>query len=669
MNFAQIDLAGYIQFIKKFLCYIFLGLFLFGCSDYSADSLKSTGTSAEESSIETNPQIEHAQNSVWQIYNKSIINEEFISRKFFLNEKISSPVTGTAFSIGSNLFVTNFHNMLYILEQDPSANIILQQKNNPFQLTVSQIHAASALYDLVIFETKENTPYYLSIEKGSPQPDEELLALGYPEWKFRKIKKTGKTVNKDPYYIFPVNHFFLAGASGSPVLNSKARVVGVLFAAAGNISFAVKSQKLKDLVEGNKELNCSDKTDLAVCIKKELENLKNSAEQGNAQAQYNLGVLYANKPGKKPDWKSVFKWKKKAADQSHFLAQLEVAQMYSSGQGVEPNQTVAFQWVQKSAKQGHIIAQLEVAQMYSSGQGVEPNQAFASQWMHKSAEQGNAQAQNEVGKKYYERWKIHKDQELFNSAFNWFQQSAKQGYPVSQYYLAKMYRVKDNKTMQDFLSASEWMHKSAERNYPLALYELAEMYANNEILIINSNNEISTINPEHKKSMIFYWLSKSAEQGHAQAQYELAVQYFNKQGKTDTDEELAFFWMEKSANQGYVYAQYDLGKMYFGKKDKTEEDINWGFHWLEQAAYQEYPIAKYSLGNQYNKYGYPKEGLYWLNEASKQNVIWAYYDLGLILENHGKMEDAIDLMTIAADNGLGKAKEFLEKNGRKNIQD
>jgi len=548
-------------------------------------------------------------------------------------------LSGTAFAIGSNRFVTNFHNFYHILKQDPSANIILQQ--DAFQLTVNRIHAVSAVYDLMIFETKESIPYHLNLGEIPPQSDEALITLGYPEKVFKKIKKVGKIFNEEPHYIFPVNYFFLSGASGSPVLNFKGQVVGILSAAAGNISIAVKSQKLKDLIEGNVGLNCSNKTNLESCMKEELENLKNSTNRGNAQAQHRLGMFYASEPKKtESDWELIFNLREEAAKQGHALAQFEVGQMYFKGLGVKSDPKTAFQRTKESAEQGFILAQFEVGQMYSKGLGVKPDPDTASQWIEKSAKQGCALAQNEMGKKYYEEWlkllieNQHYDQKLFNSAFGWFKESV--DYPISQYYLAKMLRFKDNKTLNDFRWAFYWMQKAAEQNHAAAQYNLVEMYYNNEVPIINS---------EYKTEMIFYWSSQSAEQGYAPAQHILALQYINKQRKTDITKKLAFYWMQKAADQNYAPAQYDLGKMYFNKKNETtneeiSDNILWGFHWLNQAAYQGHLEAQYFLGHQYKKHGYTDMGIYWIKEAAKQGHAFAQLDFTKILEKQGKLEEA-----------------------------
>ena len=67
-----------------------------------------------------------------------------------------------------------------------------------------------------------------------------------------------------------------------------------------------------------------------------LAGLKKSAEQGNAEAQFSLGMMY-----------------------------------YVRGDGVEQNDQEAFKWFRKAARQGNDKAQCWLGLMYTKGYGVE----------------------------------------------------------------------------------------------------------------------------------------------------------------------------------------------------------------------------------------------------------------------------------------------------------
>ena len=56
--------------------------------------------------------------------------------------------------------------------------------------------------------------------------------------------------------------------------------------------------------------------------------------QGNASAQFNLGLMYANGDGVPKDAAEAVKWYRKAADQGNAHAQFILGVMYANGEGV-----------------------------------------------------------------------------------------------------------------------------------------------------------------------------------------------------------------------------------------------------------------------------------------------------------------------------------------------
>ncbi len=58
------------------------------------------------------------------------------------------------------------------------------------------------------------------------------------------------------------------------------------------------------------------------------------AEQGNAEAQFNLGLMYHLGLGVTQDYAEALKWLRKAAGQGHTNANFALGTMYHSGEGV-----------------------------------------------------------------------------------------------------------------------------------------------------------------------------------------------------------------------------------------------------------------------------------------------------------------------------------------------
>jgi uncharacterized protein len=133
-----------------------------------------------------------------------------------------------------------------------------------------------------------------------------------------------------------------------------------------------------------------------------LSEWKPLAEQGNARAQYNLGVMYTNGNGVPQDHKTALKWYSLAAKQGDADAQYNLGVMYEHehGHGVPQDYKTAVKWYRLSAEQGNARAQNNLGTMYKNGQGVPQDHKTAAKWYSLAAEQGDADAQYNLGLMY-----------------------------------------------------------------------------------------------------------------------------------------------------------------------------------------------------------------------------------------------------------------------------
>jgi uncharacterized protein len=81
------------------------------------------------------------------------------------------------------------------------------------------------------------------------------------------------------------------------------------------------------------------------------------AEQGNADAQYNLGQMYRKGQGVPQNHKTAAKWYKLVAEQGDAVAQFHLGVMYEHGEGVPQNHKTAVKWYKLAAEQGDAFAQ------------------------------------------------------------------------------------------------------------------------------------------------------------------------------------------------------------------------------------------------------------------------------------------------------------------------
>ena len=77
------------------------------------------------------------------------------------------------------------------------------------------------------------------------------------------------------------------------------------------------------------------------------------AEQGNASALSNLGVMYKNGNGVLQDYKTAVKWYKLSAEQGNANAHLSLGLSYALGQGVIQDNIYAHMWANISASSGN----------------------------------------------------------------------------------------------------------------------------------------------------------------------------------------------------------------------------------------------------------------------------------------------------------------------------
>ncbi len=109
------------------------------------------------------------------------------------------------------------------------------------------------------------------------------------------------------------------------------------------------------------------------------------AEQGYADAQFNLGYMHANGIGFPQDYAEALKWYRKAAEWGDTAAQFNLGLMYDKGRGVPQDYAEAVKWYRKAAEQGDGSAQINLGFMYSEGRGVPQDYVQAHMWYNLAA--------------------------------------------------------------------------------------------------------------------------------------------------------------------------------------------------------------------------------------------------------------------------------------------
>jgi TPR repeat protein len=202
-----------------------------------------------------------------------------------------------------------------------------------------------------------------------------------------------------------------------------------------------------------------------------IARLRKAAEQGEAAAQYHLGVQYANGRGVRKDDLDAARWLRKAADQGHALAQKKLKELVAAGRAVEKVEQEIRQ-LRASAEEGDIQNQAHLGDRYRQGTGVKKDEKEAARWYRKAALNGHANAMTCLGVMYADGLGVKKDEK---EAVKWYRKAADKGSTLAMKNLGLMYE-RGRGVAKDLNTAVEWYRKAAEQKLAEAQYYLGQMY-------------------------------------------------------------------------------------------------------------------------------------------------------------------------------------------------
>jgi hypothetical protein len=126
-----------------------------------------------------------------------------------------------------------------------------------------------------------------------------------------------------------------------------------------------------DMDDGREALERND-------YKEAARSFRFSAEQGNPEGQFALGVIYFSKEGMH-DYKKAAQWFRPAAEQGHTGAQLLLGSMYRFGNGVSQDYVLAHMWNNLSNLQGRKVNK-NVLEKKMTPQQIEEAKELARNW-------------------------------------------------------------------------------------------------------------------------------------------------------------------------------------------------------------------------------------------------------------------------------------------------
>ena len=282
-----------------------------------------------------------------------------------------------------------------------------------------------------------------------------------------------------------------------------------------------------------------------------LQEFKPLAKQGDARAQYNLGLMYRKGQGVPQDDKAAVKWYRLAAEQGDASAQNTLGLMYAYGQGVPENAKTAMKWYTLAAKQGYVDTLYNLGVMYANGFGVRKDYIRAHMWWSIAASSGykDAVKYRDIIAKQLTPYQLEKAQNLaglqkgliavqsgnFATALQEFQRPAERGNAKAQHNLGLMYR-KGQGVSQDDRTAVKWCRLAAEQGLADAQFNLGTIYSKGQGV------------PQDDKTAVKWW-RLAAEQGLAHAQTSLGGMYAAGEGVI-RDNFYAHMWGNIAASNG-----------------------------------------------------------------------------------------------------------------------
>jgi TPR repeat protein len=245
------------------------------------------------------------------------------------------------------------------------------------------------------------------------------------------------------------------------------------------------------------------------------------------QAEFILGTKHILGQGVPKDAAKGVGLVTRAAEAGNPAAQFALGTMMAAGQSLPKNPEGARSWLEKAAGQGYVPAQTALGELLLKSDAKQ-----GEDWLLKAARAGDPFAQYRLADNLSR-------QGLSQEAFNFYEKSAKQGFPPAQQGLGLSYWVR-----KDYANAVHWLRLAAERGMARAKTYLGYAYA--EGWSVPKDDSIA-----------IRWWREGAAQNEPRSLEALGWAYENGRGVARNPAE-ARRWYQRAAAQGNQAAQQKL---------------------------------------------------------------------------------------------------------------
>lgn len=133
------------------------------------------------------------------------------------------------------------------------------------------------------------------------------------------------------------------------------------------------------------------------------------ANQNDAKACYNLGLMYQDGDGVAKNMDEAVKWYTKSAELNYKEAQYTLASLVFQRQIQSISYPQAVTYYEQAAKQGHVKSQLNLGMLYLRGDVIAQDMPAAVQWLNLAASNNNSEAQGYLADLYQQGAGVEQD--------------------------------------------------------------------------------------------------------------------------------------------------------------------------------------------------------------------------------------------------------------------
>lgn len=302
---------------------------------------------------------------------------------------------------------------------------------------------------------------------------------------------------------------------------------------------------------------------------------------------------------------------KKSAEKGDEFSQFLLGLLYKNGQGVEQSFVHAAEQFMAAASQGNGAACHELGKFYEAGYAYRQSYEKAAEWYRRGIVFGEKRCVYSLAKLLTESRVEKKGEEdpvkMFEQAWNYFKERAKNDEVEANYFLGKM-SFNGWGTLRSPHEALKYFKLGADAFDGASLYEYARFYLKGIIVESNAKKGIDYLElaeenysvdaikmklrlaqvgdkhlfllPSREQQMLIE--KKLADRGVSEFQYSYSMRIKKYDMKKFRLSGLSY--LKSAADQQWIPAEYELGQILLFGKYAVEQDVQRGQRYIESAA-------------------------------------------------------------------------------------